>query len=742
MAKETILSIVGLDCPNCAAKVERKIGEMPEIMEATIDFLGEKLFITTEEENRNSLIEKIQEVVDKVEEGVIVSERKIRGMQHSHKHEEHCCCSGACGMSENAGEHVHSRNHSHSHSEEDNIKKKVTKFVIGGIIFAGAILAPLPNFMKIVLYLVSYLIIGGEVVLTAIRNIKRGEVFDENFLMTVATVGAFAIKEYPEAVAVMLFYMVGELFQDVAVGNSRKSITALMDIRPDYANVKIGDEIKKVSPETVGVGDLIVVKPGGKVPLDGEIVEGNSTFDTSALTGESLPKEVMVGENVLSGFINKTGLITVKVTKNFSESTVSKILDLVQNASGKKSKTENFITKFARYYTPAVVIVALILAIIPPVLLQQPFSNWVYRALTFLVVSCPCALVISVPLGFFGGIGGASKHGILVKGANYLEALTKIDTVVMDKTGTLTKGIFKVTEINMKNNQNIGTAGKNELLKYTAYAESFSNHPIAQSIVKEYEEMGNSIDKSKVEKFEELSGYGLKVRVDGKDILAGNAKLMDLEKISIENEEKLGTVVYVAIDGKYAGNIVIADEIKEDSESAIFGMKKQGIKNIVMLTGDNKKIGENVAKKLGITKVFSELLPTQKVEKLEEIMIENGKNAGKVLFVGDGINDAPVLARADVGVAMGGVGSDAAIEAADVVIMNDEPSKIVTAIEIAKKTKTIVWQNIIFALAVKGIILIMGALGFATMWEAVFGDVGVALIAILNSMRTMYFFKK
>lgn len=741
MAKETILSIVGLDCPNCAAKVERKIGEMPEIMEATIDFLGEKLFITTEEENRNSLIEKIQEVVDKVEEGVIVSERKILGMQHS-QHEEHCCCSGTCGTSENAGEHVHSRGHSHSHSEEDNIKKNVTKFVIGGIIFAGAILAPLPDFMKIVLYLVSYLIIGGEVVLTAIRNIKRGEVFDENFLMTVATVGAFAIKEYPEAVAVMLFYMVGELFQDVAVGNSRKSITALMDIRPDYANVKIGDEIKKVSPETVGVGELIVVKPGEKVPLDGEIVEGNSTFDTSALTGESLPKEVMVGESVLSGFINKTGLITVKVTKNFSESTVSKILDLVQNASGKKSKTENFITKFARYYTPAVVIVALILAIVPPILLQQPFSNWVYRALTFLVVSCPCALVISVPLGFFGGIGGASKHGILVKGANYLEALTKIDTVVMDKTGTLTKGIFKVTEINMKNNQNTGTTGKNELLKYTAYAESFSNHPIAQSIVKEYEEMGNSIDKSKVEKFEELSGYGLKVRVDGKDILAGNAKLMDLEKIAIENEEKLGTVVYVAIDGKYAGNIVIADEIKEDSESAIFGMKKQGIKNIVMLTGDNKKIGENVAKKLGITKVFSELLPTQKVEKLEEIMIENGKNAGKVLFVGDGINDAPVLARADVGVAMGGVGSDAAIEAADVVIMNDEPSKIVTAIEIAKKTKTIVWQNIIFALAVKGIILIMGALGFATMWEAVFGDVGVALIAILNSMRTMYFFKK
>ena len=741
MAKETILSIVGLDCPNCAAKVERKIGEMPEIMEATVDFLGEKLFITTEEENKNSLIVKIQEVVDKVEEGVVVSERKSSRMNYSHIHEEHCCCSGACEMIENEGD-AHSHGRSRSHSEEENIKKNVTKFVIGGIIFAGAILAPLPNFMKIVLYLVSYLIIGGEVVLTAIRNIKRGEVFDENFLMTVATVGAFAIKEYPEAVAVMLFYMVGELFQDVAVGNSRKSITALMDIRPDYANLKIGDEIKRVSPETVDIGELIVVKPGEKVPLDGEIVEGNSTFDTSALTGESLPKEVMVGESVLSGFINKTGLITVKVTKSFSESTVSKILDLVQNASGKKSKTEDFITKFARYYTPAVVIVALILAIVPPVLLQQPFSNWIYRALTFLVVSCPCALVISVPLGFFGGIGGASKHGILVKGANYLEALTKIDTVVMDKTGTLTKGIFKVTEINMKNNQNTETTGENELLKYTAYAESFSNHPIAQSIVKEYEEMGNSIDKSKIEKFEELSGYGLKVRVDGKDILAGNAKLMYLEKIAIENEEKLGTVVYVAIDGKYAGNIVIADEIKEDSESAILGMKKQGIKNIVMLTGDNKKIGESVAKKLGITKVFSELLPTQKVEKLEEVMIENGKNTGKVLFVGDGINDAPVLARADVGVAMGGVGSDAAIEAADIVIMNDEPSKIVTAIEIAKKTKIIVWQNIIFALAVKGIILIMGALGFATMWEAVFGDVGVALIAILNSMRTMYFFKK
>ena len=589
--------------------------------------------------------------------------------------------------------------------------------------------------LRFIIFFVSYIVIGGDVLITAFKNIKKGQVFDENFLMSIATIGAFLIGEYPEAVAVMLFYQLGEFFQNMAVYKSRNSIVDLMNIKPDYANLKVNNSIEKVSPESVKIGDLIIVKPGEKVPLDGKIIEGNSTFDTSTLTGESIPRDIISGDEVLSGYINISSLITIKVSKPFYESTISKILDLVENATSKKSKTEQFITKFARYYTPSVVIIALIIAFIPPFIVQNTtFSEWFYRALVFLVISCPCALVISIPLGFFGGIGSASKHGILIKGANYLEALNNVDTIVMDKTGTLTKGIFKVTEINLSNNLKENFT-KNKLLKYVAHAESFSNHPIAKSIVNEYEKDGNIIDKNILTDFKEISGYGVKVKIEEDNIVVGNLQLMKLENILLDEKESLGTTVYIGINGNYIGNILIADEIKEDSASAIINMKDNGIKNITMLTGDTKNIGESIAKKLNIDKVYAELLPHQKVEKLEDIFKENNNNKNKIAFVGDGINDAPVLARADIGIAMGGLGSDAAIEAADIVIMNDEPSKIVTSIKIAKNTRKIVWQNITFTLIIKIIVLILGAGGIASIWEAVFADVGVALLAILNATR-------
>ena len=617
--------------------------------------------------------------------------------------------------------------------------------LIGGILFVLGIFVPKTLFIpKLAVFLVSYLVIGGDVLLSAFKNILNGQVFDENFLMAIATIGAFAIGEYPEGVAVMLFYQLGELLQGIAVNNSRKSIVSLMDIRPDYANIKVGEGIKKVSPEEIKVGEIIVVKPGEKVPLDGKIVKGASTFDTSALTGESLPREAKAGDDVLSGFINKNGLIEIQVAKVFSESTVSKILYLMENAGSKKSKTENFITKFARYYTPVVVITALIVAIFPPLLIQgATFSDWIYRALIFLVVSCPCALVISIPLGFFGGIGGASRHGILIKGTNYLEVLNNLESVVMDKTGTLTKGIFKVTEVNAENNIKINDFQNNKteltkplLLKYAAHIEKFSNHPIAQSIVAEYENSVSKVDENVVKDFEEISGFGIKVNINNHQFLAGNSKLMNLENITFDKKENLGTAIYLAADGKYIGNILISDEVKEDSARAIKGMKENGVKEIVMLTGDNEAIGKNIAEKLGIDKVFTELLPNEKVEKLEEIY-KTKSEKGKIAFVGDGINDAPVLARADLGIAMGGAGSDAAIEAADVVIMNDEPSKIVTAIKIAKKTKEIVWQNITVAFAIKIVVMALGLFGDATMWEAVFADVGVALLAVLNATRVL-----
>ena len=712
-SNECMLSIEGLDCPNCAAKVERKINTLEGIKEATVDFLGKKIVVLADEISENELVELIQTEVDKIEDGVKVFVPKVQ-----------------------AGE---------SSSEGEDTGKIKKKLLIGGVLFVLGIFVPKTLFIpKLVIFLVSYLVIGGDVLLSAFKNVLNGQVFDENFLMAIATIGAFAIGEYPEGVAVMLFYQLGELFQGIAVNNSRKSIVSLMDIRPDYANIKVGEGIKKVSPEEIKVGEIIVVKPGEKVPLDGKIVKGASTFDTSALTGESLPREAKAGDDVLSGFINKNGLIEIQVAKVFSESTVSKILYLMENAGSKKSKTENFITKFARYYTPVVVITALIVAIFPPLLIQgATFSDWIYRALIFLVVSCPCALVISIPLGFFGGIGGASRHGILIKGTNYLEVLNNLESVVMDKTGTLTKGIFKVTEVNAENNIKINDFQNNKteltkplLLKYAAHIEKFSNHPIAQSIVAEYENSVSKVDENVVKDFEEISGFGIKVNINNHQFLAGNSRLMNLGNITFDKKENLGTAIYLAADGKYIGNILISDEVKEDSARAIKDMKENGVKEIVMLTGDNEAIGKNIAEKLGIDKVFTELLPNEKVEKLEEIY-KTKSEKGKVAFVGDGINDAPVLARADLGIAMGGAGSDAAIEAADVVIMNDEPSKIVTAIKIAKKTKEIVWQNITIAFAVKIVVMALGLFGDATMWEAVFADVGVALLAVLNATRVL-----
>ena len=579
-----------------------------------------------------------------------------------------------------------------------------------------------------ILFLIVYLIVGYDVLLKALKNASKGRVFDENFLMSIATVGAVIIGEVPEAVGVMLFYKIGEYLQSIAVGKSRKSITSLMQIRPDSANLKVGSEIKVVSPEEVSIGDIIVVKPGEKIPLDGVVVDGFSMVDTSALTGESVLREIGVGESALSGFINKNALLTIEVTKEFGESTVSKILDLVENASSKKSKTENFISKFAKYYTPFVLFSAMAIAFIPPLVVPNAeFLDWFYRGLVFLVVSCPCALVLSIPLSFFSGIGNSSKHGILIKGSNYLEALKNVDTVVFDKTGTLTKGVFNVTKVNAVN------VSKDELMEYAAYAEANSNHPIAKSIVKAY---NKNLDLGKIGEYEEIAAHGIKVNYNGKTVLAGNEKLMKANNVKYTPVSETGTVVYIAVDGKYAGDLVISDEIKADSKEAIAKLKQIGIKQTVMLTGDNKKVADAVATELKLDKVYSNLLPDEKVEKIEEIYQGRGEKE-KVVFVGDGINDAPVLARADVGIAMGGLGSDAAIEAADVVIMNDEPSQIAKAIAISKKTSRIVWQNIIFALGVKVIVLVATAFGASNMWEAVFADVGVALIAVLNAMRAM-----
>lgn len=699
-SSKKVLVLMGLLCAGCSAKIEDKVKNINGVNNAYIDFANRKLVIDANNKDINNILIKAKEIIKKIEPDVNVIE------EDAHNEEPH----------------------NHSHNIEDN-KKEFAKLSIGFFIFLIAIIIDSNFWVEFSMFFTSYILVGGTVLLKAIKNILRGQVFDENFLMAIATIGAFSIGEYPEGVAVMLFYQAGEYMQGLAVNKSRKSISELMDIRPDYANLKISNDTKRVSPESVNIEDIIIVKPGEKIPLDGIVIDGTSMVDTSALTGESVPRKVEVNSEVLSGFINTNGILNVKVTKRFEESTVAKILDLVQNASSKKAPTENFITKFARYYTPIVVYSALALALIPPFILNSgSFSNWLYRALVFLVISCPCALVVSIPLGFFGGIGGASKNGILIKGGNYLEALNNVETIIFDKTGTLTKGVFKVTKLEPKND-----FSKEELLKYAAYAENYSNHPIATSIIKEY---GEKIDEKLIESYDEISGHGIETIIDNKEIVLGNAKLMKKENIHFSEVNTVGTIIYLAINGVYKGYIEISDEIKEDSKIAIEHLKDIGIKNTVMLTGDNRNAAEKIANILNLDDVYYELLPQNKVEKVEEFEKRKSKDS-KIVFVGDGINDAPVLARSDIGVAMGGLGSDAAIEAADVVLMTDEPSKIVSAIKIAKRTKKIVWQNIVFSLGVKGIVLILGAIGYASMWLAVFADVGVALIAVLNSMRVL-----
>ncbi len=608
------------------------------------------------------------------------------------------------------------------------MKKKLIRIIISFILLVIAFILKLDNtIINNFLFIISYLIVGYDIILKALRNITRGKVFDENFLMTIATIGAFFISEFPEAVAVMLFYQVGELFQSYAVDKSRKSVASLMDIRPDYANLYHDKKSERVDPNKVKFGDIILIKPGEKIPLDGIVVEGSSTLNTLALTGEAVPKSVSVNDEVLSGCINNEGILKVKVTKEFGESTVSKILDLVENASSRKSKSENFISKFAKYYTPIVVIIAILLALIPPLLTDTNFKTWLYRALSFLVVSCPCALVISIPLSFFAGIGASSRIGVLVKGSNYLEALANTEIVVCDKTGTLTEGIFEVQKVN-----SIGYS-KEDLLRYTSYAESYSNHPIALSIKEAY---GKDINEKLVTKTKELKGKGIIAKVESKEVLVGNEKLMIEYNIDYIKSNDIGTVIYIAIDKTFAGTIIISDKIKEDAYKAVKEFRENNVKKIVMLTGDREEISKNVSKELKLDKYYAELLPQDKVKKVESLMKEKSES-GKLVFIGDGINDAPVLALSDIGVAMGGLGSDAAIEAADIVIMTDEPSKLANAIKISKKTMQIVKENIIFAITVKILVLLLSAVGIATMWAAVFADVGVSVIAIINALRIL-----
>ena len=695
----------GLNCAHCAEVMNNKVSSLEGIKSCHMNFVNKKLSVEIDSTNEDKIIKTIIDIINDTEPGLDI---QVESNNKENKTE------------------IKTKK-----VEKDNSKYNLFKIIVGALVFLFAFYQEatgVENKYSLIIFLVSYLLIGGDVLYKALRNITKGRVFDENFLMSIATIGAITIGEPSEAVGVMLFYKVGEYLQELAVGKSRRSISELMEIRPDVANLKIGNSIKVVNPEDVEIGDYIVVKPGEKVPLDGIVVEGNSMVDTSALTGESVLRTVNKGDDLLSGFINKNSLLTVQVTKNFSESTVSKILDMVENASSKKSKTENFISVFSRYYTPIVVSLAALIAILPPIFMEDAlFSDWLHRGLIFLVVSCPCALVLSIPLSYFSGIGVASKHGILIKGSNYLEALRYVDTVVFDKTGTLTEGVFDVVKVSP-----VGIS-EDKLMELASIAEANSNHPIAKSILKYY---NKEIDLNKIEEYEEIAAHGIKVKYENNYILAGNEKLMEASNIKIEKNTEVGTVVYIAVNDQFKGYIVIADKIKSDSEEAIKEIKAQGIKEAVMLTGDNKEVADSVAKKLKLDKVFSNLLPNEKVEKIEELYI-NRNEKEKIAFVGDGINDAPVLARADVGIAMGGLGSDAAIEAADVVIMTDEPSKIAEGIKISKKTYKIVWQNIIFALGIKVIVMILGAAGMASMWEAVFADVGVALIAVLNAMRIM-----
>lgn len=704
MIKRRKYSLIGLDCAHCAAKMENQIRTIPGVTLAEVNFGTGTLAIEGESEHFENILQQTKRIIAGIEPNVVVSSEGVKS-------------SGA-----------DSGKWSERIARSENRR---TLFRIGtGVLFYLAVsLFSFSPTLEVILYLLGYLFIGGDVILKAIRNIARGQVFDENFLMTLATFGALAIHEYPEAVAVMLFYQVGEFFQDLAVNRSRRSIQALLDIRPAYANLKKNNQESKVSPEEVAVGDIIMIKPGERVPLDGEILEGQGLVDTSALTGESVPKRLAPKDTILSGFINTSGVFTVQVTKAYEESTVAKILDLVQNASSRKAPTESFITKFARYYTPGVVVIATALAFLPPLLVPGArFNDWLYRALVFLVISCPCALVVSIPLSFFGGIGGASRNGVLVKGGNYLEALNNIDTVVFDKTGTLTKGVFQVTSV-------VPAPGltPEKLLEKAALAEAYSGHPIAKSVL---QSSGQAVAKERISSYEEIAGYGVKVVADSQTILLGSRKLLEQEGITVQEQDGLpGTLVHVAVDGQYWGYLLISDEIKKDSARALEELKKNGVKKLAMLTGDSRTVAAQVARELQLDEFYAELLPQDKVNKVEELF--RGKGKGNLVFVGDGLNDAPVIARADVGVAMGGLGSDAAIEAADVVIMNDEPFKLVAAIRIARRTRNIVWQNIILALTIKGAVLIMGAAGIATMWAAVFADVGVAVLAILNAMRVL-----
>lgn len=694
MIKSEII-LEGLNCASCIAKIEKQTKDLKGIEDSKFNFARERLVLEHEESlDLTDLFEDVKRIVISIEPDVVVKLREDKEIEEI----------------------------------DNSIKINIARFSISAILLLLSYVFKLEDGTKTIVLLTSYILVGYDVILRALKNISKGEVFDENFLMTLATFGAIGIKEYPEAAAVMLFYQIGEIFQDVAVGRSRRSIKSLIEIRSDYANLNVNEEIKKVSPEDVKIGDIIIVKPGEKVPLDGKVIEGTSMVNTSALTGESVPREINKGDEILSGFVNESGLLTIKVEKEFGESTVSKILDLVENATSKKAPTENFITKFAKYYTPIVVVLAVIVAFVIPLILGEEFYKWINRALVFLVISCPCALVVSIPLGFFGGIGAASKSGILVKGGNYLEALNDIDTIVMDKTGTLTKGVFKVTSIVTDNGFK-----KDDVLKYAAFGEIHSSHPIATSIKNAY---GKELDEKIIESYEEISGHGISVIIDKKQIFIGNMKLMKRANINVEDSKNTETVVYVAVDGKFAGKILIADEVKEDSKSAIERFHSLGISKTIMLTGDNKDVAEKIAKELELDEAYSELLPEDKVKRVEELKALE-TNKGKVAFIGDGINDAPVLALSDVGVAMGGVGSDAAIEAADIVLMTDEPSKFATAIEIARKTKKIVTQNISIALGTKIVVMILGVIGIANMWIAVFADVGVALIAILNSMRAL-----
>lgn len=726
---EIKLILSGLNCANCANKIETKVNKINGIENASLNFSTTVLTVEiNKEEEKNNIVNEIKSIVKKLEPHVKVIEKLDNKDIKVNKSE----CTSSCCTNSHEYESNNEEHHGHTHEFKENngflgYAKDNLLLIIGTIVYIIALAYKInDNLLSFILFGASYLIIGGEVILNAIKNIIRGEIFDENFLMSIATIGAFFIGEYPEAVAVMLFYQIGEVFQGYAVNKSRKSISSLMNIRADHANVLRDDKEIRVSPEDVSIGEFIIIKPGERVPLDGTVLEGTSFIDTSALTGESVPREVTTGNEILSGSINNNGVLKVKVDKEYGESTVARILELVENASNKKAPTEKFITKFAKVYTPIVVAIAVLVAIIPPIIIKDAtFSEWIYKALSILVVSCPCALVVSIPLGFFSGIGAASKKGILVKGGNYLEALRDSEIVVFDKTGTLTKGIFKVTEINSIN------MSKEELLEITAMGESLSNHPIAMSIANAY---GKEVNKDEIKDYKEISGHGIEVTIRENDVLLGNSKLMKSNNIDYNDIDSIGTIVHVAINGEYKGNIVISDEIKENVKEALTELKEVGIKKTIMLTGDNKNVADKVAMDIGIDEVYSELLPGDKVSKIEEIL--NKKTSkGKVLFVGDGINDAPVLARADIGVAMGGIGSDAAIEAADVVLMKDKIEEISEAIRVSRRTNMILWQNIIFSLGVKIIVMLLVILGLTNMWAAVFADVGVTLIAVLNSMR-------